>query len=73
MNRLAFFSTGFGLGLLAAIVLNRDERVLRDVALRPFLVKDLNYGGAVLVDSDGDKKTIAQGDTLVLPVWRHGW
>lgn len=71
MNRLAFFSTGFGLGLIAAIALGRDERVLHDVALRPFLLKEVSYSGAVLVDSDGDRKTIAQGDTVVLPVWKH--
>lgn len=71
MNRLAFFCTGFGLGLLAAAMLTRDDQVLHDVELRPYKVSELSFGGGVLVNSDGHRKTIAQGDTLVLPVWRH--
>lgn len=74
MNRLAFFFTGFGVGLLTAIVLEHSEPeggVLRDVALRPFMAKDV-IGTVTLIDSDGNRRSLSGGDTIVLPVWKHG-
>lgn len=69
MRALTHLALGFCLGILTAALL--DPREWNSVALRKFKVSIPSMASVTLVNEElGERKTITDGDTLTLPLWK---